>query len=289
MKFPSRHKKIYIYPNRYGFLFFALFALSIAIGATYNNNLVFLAGFGLISALFVAILVTAKNLRGLEILSVHVSSGFPNEKVPVAVLIKNSSHLPHTRLGISIDGQSTKGELEYIGPNDTATVRLTYTLPGKRGVHIISRVSFSTQNPFGLFYSWYWFHLSAKYFVFPKPLGQKERPKRYETLGEEFSGLKEFEAGDRLSRVSWKHFAKRGDLLIKEFNESENQQDLIDIAEATQNDFEQKLSQLSLWLVEAEGSQRHYALRLSDHLSSMGSGKDHLKSCLETLAEVKSV
>jgi len=288
MKFqlPWKHQKIYIYPNRYGFLFFALFALCIAVGATYNNNLVFLMGFVLISILFVCILLTAKNLRQLQVLDLRVASGFPGDKVPVEITVENKSSIPLTRILLSICKNSTEGELPLIHAGDIAKVRLTVNLPEQRGVYKTDRVKLATQNPFGLFYSWLWIKFPATYFVFPKPKGRAERPTKFTYDSGEFSGLKDFQAGDRLSRVSWKHFAKQGQMKVKEYNDSEDLHDLIDWEDAEQDDLEDRLSQLSLWLVQAQASRRHYALKLQKDLTRLGHGAEHLETCLTRLAQV---
>lgn len=289
MKFPWKHKKVYIYPNRFGFLFFGLFCLMLIVGAAYTNNLIFLMGFILISFLFVVILLTAKNLRNIEVSNVQFKPGFPGEIVPVKVTIENTSDFEHTRLFIKLDGFENNAELFYIGPKDRTDVVLSVTLPESRGVYSIGRIRVSTSNPFGLFYSWFWYKFNIEHLVFPKPLGLKERPKQENEVGDEFSGLKEYQVGDPMSRISWKHMARNDQMLVKEFNDSELKQDVLSIAETKQSQFEDKLSQLALWLLEAEKGQRLYSLDLGNGHPNPSRGPKHLQDCLSELARAGEI
>ena len=288
LKFPWKHKKVYIYPNRFGFVFFGLFCLMIMVGASYGNNLVFLMGFILISFLFVTILLTAKNLRDVEILDVKISPGFPGEIVPARITLANNLDTEHTQIFVKLDGYPNEGELQHIAANDRKDVHLSIQLPEKRGVYNLGRIKVSTSNPFGLFYSWFWFKFDAEYIVYPKPAGLKERPRQENQIGDEFSGLKEYEPGDSMSRISWKHMARNDEMLVKEFNDSELMQDLLKLSEARQPQYEAKLSQLALWLVEAEKSQRLYTLELGTGHDSPNRGPKHLQNCLEKLARAET-
>ena len=287
-KIPWQHKKVYIYPNRFGFLFFGLFVLMIMVGASYGNNLVFLMGFILISFLFFVILLTAKNLRGLEISDIQVTPGFPGEIVPAKVTVSNTNDMEHTALKIRMDGFPVEADLPLLAPHDRVETKISIQLPEKRGVHRIGRVMVATSNPFGLFYSWFWYNKPTEYIVYPAPLGQIERPRQENQIGDEFSGLKEYVPGDSMSRISWKHMARNDEMLVKEFNDSELKQDLLDIAEAKQTQYEDKLSQLALWLVEAEKNQRLYALEVGQGHGQANRGPLHLKNCLEKLARLES-
>jgi uncharacterized protein (DUF58 family) len=286
MKFPWKHKKVYIYPNRFGFLFFGLFCLMLMVGGAYTNNLIFLMGFILISFLFVVILLTAKNLRNIEIVDVQFSPGFPGEIVPVKVTVENTADFEHTRLFIKLDGFKNDAELFHIGPNDRTEIILSVTLPEKRGVYNVGRIKVSTENPFGLFFSWFWYKFNIEHLVYPQPAGLKERPKQENEVGDEFSGLKEYEIGDPMSRISWKHLARNDQMLVKEFNDSELQQDLLDIKETKQISLEDKLSQLALWLLEAEKGQRLYSLEIGSGHKPPNRGPKHLHECLDELARV---
>ena len=82
--------RVYMIPTRYGFIAIFLFLLFTITGAHYANNLIFLFAFILVSFLLVAILQTAKNLRGVDVLDVHVPSGFPHTLVSARLRIRNT-------------------------------------------------------------------------------------------------------------------------------------------------------------------------------------------------------
>ena len=284
IQIPWKSKKIYIYPNKFGFLFFALFCLSIAVGATYANNLVFLMGFLLISILFVCILLTAKNLRHLDILSLNIESGAPNQFTTARLKINNPTSIEKTNLFISFGRKTKSQQISSIGPNEQIEIQLPFQLPNQRGQYKTERVRVSTDNPFGLFHSWFWFKIEKAYLVHPKAFGPQPLPISKAMDGDEFSGLREYKPGDSLSRVSWKHMAKNNELLIKEFNDTDLKAESLNLNQVHDTDYENRLSQMAAWLIEAENQGSYYSLTIKNKTTPTGSGKEHLSQCLDQLA-----
>ncbi len=285
LSFPYRHKQIFMIPNRYGFLAIAIFIVFSIVAATYSNNLLFLLAFLHVSFLLVSILQTARNLRNVEVLSVHVTSGFPGEIVPVRVLLvqKTSSN----KLGLTLRCQSSSIQIQELSENDQQLITLQLTLPQPRGPHFLDRIQLSTESPYGLFYSWLYFKIKAPYSVYPRPFGQSLPIESFQQGVGEFSGLKNYEVGDPLPRISWKHSSRGDQLLIKEYKESALPQFVLAWSHCPQKDPEDRLRQLARWIVDCEKNRFQYQLQLPGYQNHFDCGESHFHRSLLKLAEWK--
>ncbi len=87
--------------------------------------------------------------------------------------------------------------------------------------------------------------------------------------------------------VDWKAYARERGLLTKRFSGRGTKKILIDWQQTNHLDnVEQRLSQLCLWVVEAEKQGMQYVLTLSaNDNSQFDNGEIHKHRCLTTLAE----
>ncbi len=258
----------------------------ILVGGTYTNNLVFLMAFILISFLLVAILLTARNVRGLSVTDLYVEPGFPGELSALHLTLTSAGQHPRTRVRISLDRKSAGAEVPWLEAGDSLRVTLPFPLPNRRGRHCLDGLRVSTANPFGLFHCWTWWRRSYDYFVYPKPEGEPLPTRQGRDQAAEFSGFKTFETHDSPRRISWKHYARTDELLVKVFNDAESDDTEIQWAATTQSDDEARLSQIAKWLLQAEESGKdRYRMRMPDAVTGLSRGPNHLESCLLRLAQ----
>ncbi|MCB9073190.1 MAG: DUF58 domain-containing protein [Bdellovibrionaceae bacterium] len=279
--YPSQ--RIYMIPNRYGLIACCFFLLCTIVAAHYANNLIFLLAFILISFLLIAILQTAKNLRGVQIQKIYIHDGFPDSHSIIDLQINNLRNVFKFGLGFQIKEQTSVTYANELNQNDQILTTGSFVLPKKRGLYSINRIKVFTDAPYGLFHGWQYHYISSSYVVFPKPRGFSLSFLKQLSPGNEFSGLREYIPGDSLSRVSWKHSVKSSTLLLKEFKEQEPQQQIFSLTDCPQIDLENKLSQLSLWIIEAENHQLRYGLHLLKTVIPIGHGPQHLRKCLSSL------
>ena len=289
MKFslPYRHKQIFMIPNRYGFVAILLFIVFSLVAATYSNNLLFLLAFAHVSFILICILQTAKNLRDVEVGTVQIPSGFPGEHVPVSIVLLQKSRSLKT--GLSIRCEKSELLLPEFAAQDQKIVTLDLELPQTRGEHILRRLRLSTDSPYGLFYGWLYFKMSVSHFVYPHPIGHS-LPQTQQNHGvDDFSGLKQYQAGDPPQRISWKHSSKVDQLLIKEFKEASTPTYLLSWEDCPQSADEAKLQQLAKWIVDCEASQNTYKLQIPNMSlqSSFDRGFTHFHGSLLALAKWK--
>ena len=283
-----RRKKIYIFPNRYGFLGFLLFVVMILAGATYQNNSVFMMAFLLLSLGLIAILHTARNIRDVDILSIIVDPGFAGSETSVKVTAKNHSHIKFG-LALELKTKETKTELKIEEiPSLSTTVHSTrFLLPPKRGNHRFSRIKLSTSYPYGLFTSWTFLKLDSQIIAYPKPSGIDIQQNSYFVGQEDFSGHKTYEKSDNPSRIDWKVYSRRNVLVTKEFKSGTEVEHLFDWSKISLPDSESKLSQLSLWLTQAHKANHQYRLILPALDTQLSRGLAHYRKCMAHLAEYK--
>lgn len=282
-KWVRNENRIYMIPTRYGAVACFLFLFFIIAAAHYSNNLIFLFGFILISFLLVATLQTAKNLRGLGVLKTQIHPGFPNEKTVATLFVQNKRAMDKFGLSLQFHKQPDQVILDEILSKDSKWISHPFTLPEKRGRFSTERVRVGTDAPYGLFYGWYYIYRTDGGVVYPTPRGLSKESKMPQNKGSDFSGLKEYVEGDPLHRVSWKHTAKRDELLLKEFRDETPIIEIYSLDDCPQPHIEDKLSQMALWVCEAEQSRKSYGIVLGEESSSIGRGDAHLQNCLYML------
>lgn len=282
-RFLWNKNRIYMIPTRFGGAMCFLFLFFTFAGAHYSNNLIFLFAFIIVSFLLISILQTAKNLRGLEILSVRVPEGFPDEYTRVELLVYNPNQNEKFGLNLKFNNNKEHVVIDEIFPLDKKWLFHPYLLPPQRGRFKTPRIRVSTDAPYGLFFGWYYLYPSAEGVVYPKLAGEEKETLSLNSTGADFSGLKEYAKGDPFQRVSWKHSAKREEWLVKEFKDEAPVSEIYALEDCPQADLEAKLSQLAFWVTRAEQQSKSYGISLPKRTSLIGRGDHHLKECLYEL------
>ncbi len=298
MKPFKKRLRIYIFPNRFGFVGFALFLIMLAAGATYQNNLVFMMAFLAISLGLVAILQTARNLRDIEVVALNVDSHFVNRSTDMWLSLINRSGDPKINLEIRAEfrqlngSNSSKKKLTYIYFDVTAidkasteAFRALTQLPPLRGHYRLHRLQLSTTAPYGLFRAWIYLSLATEFFVYPEPIGQKDLPISPTVNGEDFSGHRSYRQGDNVSRIDWRVYSRRKKLYIKEFLDGARPKVDFEIINKKEPSIEPQLSQLSLWLSEAFKKDIEFRLTTSNFKSPYAHDRSHYQRCMAELAK----
>jgi len=163
----------------------------------------------------------------------------------------------------------------------------------RRGRRVVDRIHLSTAFPFGLFRAWSYAHVQAGAIAWPVPRGRREAPPETASGGnataihrvgdEEWAGLREFRTGDSPRQVAWAAYARGRGLLVKTYQSPAAHQRMFDL-EAIPGDIEQRLEQLSAWVVGAHARGERYGLRLGERILPPATGNDHRARCLDSLA-----
>lgn len=298
-----KRQRIYILPTYYGFIF-ALLLIVMLLGAiNYNNNMAYILTFLLGSMYILAIIHTYRNLAGLSINSKTPLPVFAGQAVSLQIIFDNRHGSLRSAIALQRAPETryfwkryrdSKLMLTHIDENCFSHARLS--IPAvNRGIFPVPRIMISSTYPLGLFRAWSYLQFNLKFTVYPTPAGRKglvfkqisdNQGKLGETVGmDDFSGFRRYQHGDSVRNIFWKAAAREQEILVKKFSGIASAKVNLDMNDVNHLDtIEQRLSQLCLWILEAEQSGMEYQLSVSGKTIPYGYGKIHQHLCLETLA-----
>lgn len=292
-RYPVRlpQRRIFVLPTPAG-LSFALTLLAMLLASiNYTLSLGFaltflLAGLGLAS-LFHAF----RNLLGLELRAGHTERATVGEPARFEIVLSDSAHRPRPALEVRASAAVCT---VHVLPGGEACARLDVPTR-QRGWLSIGRVTVETRYPLGLVRAWSVLTPEHQVLVYPAPEADAPAPpagpsgldgSAGEQPGDEdFSGLREHQAGDSPRRIAWKAVARSDTLVSKAFVSASGAAPCFDWQQLPpQLGTEARLSRLARWVLDAAAAGQRYTLVLPG--ITLGPGRDalHRERCLEALA-----
>jgi len=298
----NRRKRIYIFPTATGFSYLLLLVVMLLGAVNYSNNMAYMLTFLLGSLFLVCMLHTYRNLRGLIIRLNPARPVFAGEKAQFPLVFDN--RYGAKRYGITVTPWPEKRKLRKRVLNETLALcidadRLQHSTLAiqstTRGYLFPGRLRIRSTYPLGLFSAWSWLDSNIHCLVYPKPAGNRQLPDltdrdTEEQIGEragtdDFTGFRHYRPGDPIRYIDWKALARGQDVLVKKFSGSGARQLILHWQlTARLAGTEARLSQLALWLLEAETGGLYYALFMPESETGIDHGEKHLHHCLEILA-----
>jgi uncharacterized protein (DUF58 family) len=290
----------------------------------YSNNLVYAILYLIGGLSFISVFHTWRNLAALRVEHIRIHPAFAGEEVRMDIYLSNPSKrmiygLFFSRLGdeaglarrpMPLRTQTSGGVRIAAGDSCCAEVVLekrqsvfkwgfvtTATAWGsgeRRGMFRFESLLVKTAYPFGLFWATFRVPVNTEYYVYPQPKGSSDFPGLQpggeqgslasNRPGDDFSGVRAYMPGESLRHVDWKAFARGRPLSIKQFTGGEGHELWLDAAQMDRMPLEARLSQLALWIVNAEKAEIPYALKLGRTTLPLGLGPAQSRRALETLA-----
>ena len=154
-----------------------------------------------------------------------------------------------------------------------------------------------THYPFGLVTIWSYLISENEVFVYPAPIetdvpqdsfivsSSGDKSIDDNLLAVDFNELNSYRTGMSIHRISWRHFAKSKELLIKDYQSPEISASYGFDFDKVMGTKEERLSQLCYLIIQAEQNQQKYALKLPSRLIPLNHGLAHRNQCLEALSE----
>ena len=276
-------ERIYIIPQWSGMVFagvvFAIFVFGYFANGFAGLPQTLVISFVVVG--IVALIQTNENLRGIEVVSCHSQPVPAGEDAVLEVLLRNASDRERLALKVRVrTGWRLVGDarVEVLRPGAGETVRIRIPTT-RRGCYPQPPLWVSSDLPFGLCFAWKVFADRGGYVVYPRPVGQPlaapaaadgEDGSRAKKGVEDISGHRPYFAGDLLSRLDWRIFARSGKLAVKTFEGNEGLrirlawEDTVSLPGT-----EARLEQLSFWVSECVRNRRAFELHL-------GSASRHL-------------
>jgi uncharacterized protein (DUF58 family) len=284
-----------IYPTA-GFagLLFVLGAMWYA-ASSQNNTAVYLLFFASTAVFLVSIPHTLINLAGVTVTLESVQPAFVGQEVSLPLEIMNDSRA--TRHGIELVLSGSGGEhqrIDYIPARKAA--RVTLRFPARqRGEHNLGTLCLTSAYPLGFLRFLRKFAPSQTYIVYPKPTGDMRLPSSFVRRrdgrpltepgeGDDFAGLREYVHGESQRHIDWRAVARGQPLMTKQFAAEAEGVVYFDFSALHFANVEERLSQLALWIIEAERARRPYGLRLPGNGIPSAIGQPHFHQCLRALS-----
>ncbi|MEM8984122.1 MAG: DUF58 domain-containing protein [Pseudomonadota bacterium] len=283
-------RRVYILPTMVG-VTFAITAFVMLLGSmNYNNSLAFALTFALAAIGLVVMHHTHGNLANVRLRLGGATSVFAGETLVWTVFVDN----PSARERYDIALTSADGVRRAVDVPARASATLEALQPTTaRGRIQQERCRISSRFPLGLFVAWGWLNPVESVVVWPQPVAARPPSKpapgdegadNHPVGDDDFAGLREYQAGDALSRIAW-HTLARGDTLhSKVFLGSGSGPQWFDLADMDPDDIEHALSQLARLVIDGHTAGLSYGLRLAGKVIAPASGIAHRNHCLDALA-----
>ena len=284
------HNSIYILPSKLGSSFLLVTALNFILAVNYQNNLILVMAYLMLVVMIFSLLIGYNNVKGLTVsYKRHIASYAPS-------CAQLELQLSHDKTCQSLQFIYENKILTTIAETTTPSQLVSLELPLKqRGEYPLKRLKIISRYPFGLVSVWSYLQLAHTIFVYPqqrKPVQQADQ-QNHHSMGagdqknnhgsDEFDGLSPHQLGMNMKRVSWKHYAKTQQLMVKEFVNYSAQSVFFDFNQL-QGNTESRLQQLSYLISQAYLQGTRYGLQLEASYFEVNEGKAHCKNCLKALS-----
>jgi uncharacterized protein (DUF58 family) len=274
-------------------LLFVLAAMWYA-ASSQNSAAIYLLLFGLSSVFLVSIPHTLINVTGVTLRVESVKPAFAGDEVCLPIEVMNSSRM--TRYGLEVvlhNAEKTRERLDCIPRENAARLMLRFSV-NRRGEHKIEKLYLTSCYPLGFVRARRRFVSDHTYLVYPKPAGSPQLPSTRSRFadswvqqgighGDDFAGVRAYAHGESQRHIDWKAVARGQPLMTKQFAAETTGAVYLDFFELQFANVEKRLSQLTLWVIEAERTRQPYGLRLPGIEISPALGQRHFHYCLRAL------
>jgi uncharacterized protein (DUF58 family) len=299
-----KREKIFLRPTLLWGLFGPILGCMWLAAVNYSNNLVYAVLYLIASLCFISLFHSWRNISSLQVEYVRIHPAFVSEEVRVEVCLRNPDKHPIQSLFFArMSGETglwdplplvRRGSRGLrIAGGDSSSVEVFFPAE-RRGMYRFESLLVRSSYPFGLVWAGFCLPVDTVYFVYPKPKGSPVwpdlRPSGNEgaavrsTEGDDFAGVRSYSPGESLRHVDWKAYARGRPLSVKYFTGGDGRQLWLDASQMLHLPLEDRLSQLALWIVNAEKEEISYALRLGRTILPLGIGPVQSRRALETLA-----
>jgi uncharacterized protein (DUF58 family) len=284
-----------VYPTTaFAGILFVLGAMWYA-ASSQNNAAAYLLLFALAAVFLVSIPHTLINLGGVTITLESVQPAFVGQEVSLPVEIMNDSRAVRRGIELALSGSTRERQrIDYIPPRKGARVTLRFPAL-QRGEHKVGTLCLTSTYPLGFIRFLKKFASAQSYIVYPKPAGDLRLPlsfaDRSDTRpltdfkeGDDFAGVRAYAPGESQRHIDWRAVARGQPLMTKQFTAEAESIVYLDFSALPFANVEERLSQLALWVIEAERARRPYGLHLPGTEIPPAIGQSHFHQCLRALS-----
>lgn len=299
-----RRERIFIVPRWTGLAYATLLLMVFALGFAFisSSGLTQTLGIALVVAGLVALIQSNENLRGVTIIGCHATPVPVGETPILEITLRNAS--TRERIGLQVRTGIKWTRALFVRSKSTSwvpvleggeTASTTLTLPPmRRGRHVVPELWVYSIMPVGLCFAWKSFAKSGEYFVYPRPIGVSLESVGHPGISqginqgqeggnEDVSGHRPYEAGDPLTRMDWRVFARTGKVVVRTLEEGSGGEVTLRWEDTRfLTDDEARLEQLSYWIAQCVREGRIFRLELGASRRELSSR--NVAACYEALA-----
>lgn len=288
------YNKVFILPTKFGLLWLIVAITLFLFGTNYQNNLIILLSFIMLSTFITNLIFNYQNMLGLTVTSSSPPQVFAGETLGIPILLSSLS--PKWQLDMYFANNNMVGYNRVTQSTVHINVPITET---KRGVLKPGRLKIISRYPLGLSKTWTDIDLDIEHIVFAKPVKpdkndqyhvqsdqtNKEQVSGLYTKGtDEFSNLQEYRPGESLKQLAWKQFAQGKGKLTKRFHQPQSDVIWISLPTTATDEIEKHLQAMS-YLVESHSkSQQIFGLQLAQNKIKPCTGNAHRIQCQQIIA-----
>lgn len=285
-------RRVFILPTPQGWLFAGVLLLMLVGSINYGLSLGFVLTFLLAALGLNGMVYTFRNLAHLSISAERTQPVFTGGTAEFRIRLNNPSAADRFALGLST--RHAAGPYVDVPAGQSAVAVLGVPAP-RRGRLRPGRFTVFTRFPLGLYRAWSYAEFDLHCLVYPRPVPvglPLPAPESAAEGGghrgadrEDFSGLRQYHHGDSPRHIAWKAAARTDDLLTKQFaGRSETELWLDFQALPSKLGVEDRLSQLTRWVLDADAGGLAFGLRIPGETIPLSTGLAHRERCLKALA-----
>jgi uncharacterized protein (DUF58 family) len=287
----KKKARIYIMPTKMGGYLNGLIFLMFLLSVGYSNNLLLIFTLFLFGLNLIWVIQTHFHMHALKLESIQIQDGHALENVLVQMHWKKTPDGPH-KWNLELEGESGRYKLATIEDNQNLSTAQTHFL--KRGILQFTHLKVKSEMPFGLYQSWIYFPIKLEAWVYPARL--KDIPSMLYKPSMEEGDHSSLRAGphdvwnlgpyqgEESRKISWKHYARSGELVIKEGEELNSTIIHFEFFQSAENK-EFLLSKIATQMVQCSRSETPFSLNTPSRKFPPGLSSKHLADCLRELTQ----
>lgn len=297
----QRQDRIQVRPNMHTLSLAAIVLAMAYAGAVQANGAAYLLAFLTASLGALSYLHARANLRGLEIQAGDLPAIQAGRQSSLPLILRATSGQSPCGIELLAVGAMRSALVERLQSGESERVSLL--LPAQEeGVQQQIQLLVRSAYPLGLFSAERMVEISRPRRVHPRPAGDLPLPPpdpalRLEALalagtaalpmreGDDFAGLREWQAGDSPRHIDWRAVARGRPLMVKTWAGNAPEAIRLDWQSLSLPNHERS-GQLAKWIEMCERQGVPYALRLPGSEVPAGLGPAHAQRCLNALTDL---
>jgi len=291
-------RTVFIFPSPFGFAYLLFDLLLFLLATNYQNNVILLLSFILVSIFITTMLQSFHNLSGLTIRCVKQNKtdyhGFANSAISLLFELSSTHLRSNLVLGVAEQNLTSIPQVNL----GQQVVAITYKSE-QRGQFNLPRIILSSRYPLGLFTTWTRLDFGLRVTVFPqpKPVALVHASQLNADINddgaltsnihqghEDFYQLAAYQQGEPLSRVAWKQYAKGQGLWSKQLSDTNGSIPMLTLLHMPAPQLERKLSYLTYLILAHHHADSVYGIDIFGQKIAPSSGEMHLIACLTACA-----